>query len=1446
MTKPSGKTGSESSRETDVLRERIATLEAELEILRRDKTPPAPTPGGQQYSELIDLAPDAMMIHDLDRVIRYINPAGVKMFGASKASEIIGTHAIDYVHPEARAKVREMIRENESARLTHASVYTDQRRVRLDGTEYYGDVSVAPVHWEGRDAFLVTVRDVTERIRERQKYEAAEAERREAHLRLLVAIESMNEGFALWDADDKLQLYNRNYVDLIWRGNENAIRPNLTFDEMALVAVDGGIWDGSERSREEILSGILSRHHNLPSHDEIDYPNGPRILQSKKRTSEGGVVSVSSDISGIKQREAALQASEKRYRDLLEALPDLIIIHVDDRIVFANSVAAQVHGFASSDDLLGGQLLSLSDEVSDILRERRRIALEEKRDMPPFEHQIKRRDGSVAWLETVGKYTEWEGKPAYLAVGRDITARKETEAALQQTERRLTAVTENMPGAVFQRVMEPDGSIHLSYVSAGIEEVTGISADQLMSDMSPLLNALKDDYREKYVAAVQQSARDMTPLDIEVLFTHADGSERWLQSTGRPRKRRDGGVEWDGIFMDITDRKRAEIEAGLNHHWLLEAIRTVSGTFLLWDPDDRLVLWNDGVNYLHTTPDVFKEGLKFEDMVTPVRDLLVIRDGKEAADKWFEERCKVFREAEGSIEFEAPTGRRLLTSERRTAEGFTVTLTTDVTERYRNEQALRMSEKRYRDLLENLPDVVLIYVDDKVVFANSAAAEILGVESRDDLIGVDTIDLGHSPDAALIKERRVRALREKKTQPPVEQRRLRPDGTMIWLESIGTPVVWEGKDAYMGVGRDITARKEAEAALAESEHRYSVIVENIPGAVFQRKVTPDGEVSLTYVSPRIEQVMGISAESMMSDTSKMVALLREDFRESYYQRVLDATKAMTPYDMEVAFNHPSGEERWLHSRAFPRKLPDGSVLWDGITVDVTPRKKAQIEAERNHGWLMGALDSMSSGFLLWDREDRLVLWNDGAPTAHPKPELFTEGVTFEELIAPTYALIAEDQGKEIADEWVKNRRELHANADGSMEFRGNEGRWYNISERRTGDGFVVSLMSDVSERRLNEERLRESEERYRALINLSPDAIYLHREGRITYCNEAALRLYGAETVADLIGKHSLDLTHPDYREIVTERINIVVEDGTETVRMRQRRLRLDGSDFWAEVAAAAVDLEGSRGGIVALRDITDQIKIEEDMKQAREDAELASRAKTEFLANMSHELRTPLNAIIGFSDLMRQETFGPLGASQYGDYIQDIYQSGTHLLHVINDILDLSKVEAGKLDLDETEINLSDLVDRCVRLVMPRADENGLELFNNSEKNLPPVIADDRKLKQVLINLLSNAVKFTEAGGTITVDASYSSQTGPVIRITDTGVGMEAEAIPRALEVFGQVDSTLSRKFEGTGLGLPLTRSLVELHGGTFAIESRPGVGTTVTVSLPEERVVHRPSAAE
>ena len=261
-------------------------------------------------------------------------------------------------------------------------------------------------------------------------------------------------------------------------------------------------------------------------------------------------------------------------------------------------------------------------------------------------------------------------------------------------------------------------------------------------------------------------------------------------------------------------------------------------------------------------------------------------------------------------------------------------------------------------------------------------------------------------------------------------------------------------------------------------------------------------------------------------------------------------------------------------------------------------------------------------------------------------------------------------------------------------------------------------------------------------------------------------------------------------------------------------------------------------GAIVSVySDVTDLKASERKLIEARSQAEMANHAKSEFLANMSHELRTPLNAIIGFSEIIAHELFGPLANERYLDYMKDIHQSSLHLLSIINDVLDMSKIEAGKLELSKEPLNIRHLIGEVIRMMRERAESRGIELETKLPDEEVEIWADERAMKQIFLNLLSNAIKFSRDGGEVCIRVVSDRSDLAIVEFEDHGIGMNKEELERALQPFGQAKPSTTRNYGGTGLGLPITKGLIEAHGGQLAIESCAGRGTIARISLPTER---------
>jgi PAS domain S-box-containing protein len=383
----------------------------------------------------------------------------------------------------------------------------------------------------------------------------------------------------------------------------------------------------------------------------------------------------------------------------------------------------------------------------------------------------------------------------------------------------------------------------------------------------------------------------------------------------------------------------------------------------------------------------------------------------------------------------------------------------------------------------------------------------------------------------------------------------------------------------------------------------------------------------------------------------------------------------------------------------------------------------------------------------------------------------------------------------------------------------------------------ATLEARVAERTAD---LQEREERFQAVFEqaavgialLTPDGRYLDANDAFCQIVDYSVDELRRMTFADIT--FSEDLEHDRLQQ---RRLN---SGEIRSAATEKRYLRKDGTPVWVGRAVSTVRKPTGEVdyAIAVVKDISDRKRAEDEMRLAKEQAETASQSKTAFLANMSHELRTPLNAIIGFSEIIEGQALGPIETRRYVQYARNILDAGRHLLELINEILDMSKIEAGAATLRETEVDVRSIMDSAVRLMEEAASAAQLRVDVQAAEDLPRLIADERHVRQVLLNLLSNAVKFTPAGGSIKLAAGVTQEGDLSLSVVDTGVGIADEDIANVLRPFGQAENSLSRRHEGVGLGLSIAKSLVELHGGHLSLESKVGVGTTVTAIFPADRV--------
>ena len=347
-------------------------------------------------------------------------------------------------------------------------------------------------------------------------------------------------------------------------------------------------------------------------------------------------------------------------------------------------------------------------------------------------------------------------------------------------------------------------------------------------------------------------------------------------------------------------------------------------------------------------------------------------------------------------------------------------------------------------------------------------------------------------------------------------------------------------------------------------------------------------------------------------------------------------------------------------------------------------------------------------------------------------------------------------------------------------------------------------------------------------------------EGHYLAANPALARIYGYDDPEELLGALT-DIGRQLYVDPGrrAEFIRLMREQGAIT-GFESEVFRRDGDRIW--ISETCREVRAPDGRLLhyegTVEDITRRKRAEEQVLAAKQRAEAASRSKTRFLATVSHELKTPLNAVIGFAELLTQDLAADPRLARQAEYARDVLSAGRHLLLLVDALLDVSRIEAGTYALEEEAVEFRPMAEACLHDFIPIARQTGISLIARLAPALPRLRSDRRALRRILSNLLSNAIRFTQRGGRVTLAAGMEAQ-GFTIRVADTGIGIDASAVALALEPFGQVDGELNRRHGGLGLGLPLARSLAELHGGTLAVASGPGGGTVVTVVLPADRVL-------
>jgi PAS domain S-box-containing protein len=651
-----------------------------------------------------------------------------------------------------------------------------------------------------------------------------------------------------------------------------------------------------------------------------------------------------------------------------------------------------------------------------------------------------------------------------------------------------------------------------------------------------------------------------------------------------------------------------------------------------------------------------------------------------------------------------------------------------------------------------------------------------------------------------------------------EKRYVRKDGTVVWgLMTRSAAYLTEQELQYtLSHVQDITELKKAQATLADNEERYERAISGTTDGIWEVNL----QTGEDFKSPRWKSMLGYAEDEIGDTNEDFLKLLHPDDRELAAKMLQNRLNSTEPVDYTVRMLHKDGHVVDIRSRGQVFRDEDGAPLYmSGAHTDISDQLAATRELGTVRQQLVDAIECLPDAFVIYDAEDKLVVCNARYREYYSKAnDLIEPGMKFEKLVrdSVTRGLYVDAEGRE--EEWVQERLALHRNPGETSDQELDDGRWLRVIERKTSDGGSVGLRIDITNFKMREKALSESEDRYRSLVETLPDAVVVvsHDQG-ILFANPQAAILYAVENSDDLLGKTFANFIHPDFRELAMTHREEREEKGHHAGFHLKHRA-IDGRVFDAEFSAVTIPWDDREAGLLIIRDISELQEL--------------NRVKDEFVATVSHELRTPLTSIKGSLGLLKSETLGAL-PEQMKSMIEIAYNNSDRLVLLINDILDIQKFEAGRMDLNLKTIDPVELVKKSIEVNQGYSDEYKTP-FVLKEANPGLLIeGDEGRLMQVLSNLLSNAAKFSPEGST--VELSVDKDDGMVlISVTDQGHGIAEENQDQIFEKFTQVDSTDTRQIGGTGLGLSISKSIVEEHGGLMDFESKLDPGSTFFFTLP------------
>jgi PAS domain S-box-containing protein len=1039
----------------------------------------------------------------------------------------------------------------------------------------------------------------------------------------------------------------------------------------------------------------------------------------------------------------------------------------------------------------------------------------------------------------------------------DITKHKHIDEELRLARQRFLDIIDFLPDATF--VIDRDRKV-IAWNRA-IEKLTGVHKQDLLGkgnyaysvpfygEPRPILIDLvygdDPEVKSQYIYVEMEGntlyAEAVAPFLLE-------GRETYLWSTASPLLDRHGNVVGAiESIRNITERHLAEAALKESEERYHAVVEQASESIFLFDADTKCLLEANAAfcNLLGYSAEHIP-GLTLYDIVSHDCESVDINIKEVLANGQHFVGERRYCRKDGSLVEVEVSASLILHGRRR----MICSVARDITKRKHAEERLRMAEAQYRTLVEQIPAVTYTTaLDDSstTLYISPQIEAILGFSSEDYMADPDIWRKCLHPDD------RDRVLVELKqslisNQPfKSEYRMIARDGRIVWFRDEAIAVQDRtGKSLFLqGVMTDFTERKKAEDGQKESRDYLNKMINSIGDPIFVK----DRNHRFVLANDVLCNLMGHLREDIIGRTDH--DFFPKDQADVFWEKD------------EIVFelgNENINDEKITDVHGMIREITTKKTLYEdnagnqfivGIFRDITDRKRAEDALQEARNYLENLFNYANAPIIVWDPAFRINRFNHAFEhlTGHKAEDVIGQRL---EILFPESSRDASFSkiDRTLAGEyWESVEIPIH-HKEGAVRIV-----LWNSANIYADDGktllATIAQGTDITERKVAEEAIKESERRLADIINFLPDAtLVIDQDGKVIAWNHAIEVMTGIKA-EEILGKGNYEYAIPFYGERIPILIDLVLKPQEEVEKRYTDLRRKDGTlvggaymptlkgggIFLVGSAAALYDSEGNiSGAIESIRDVTENKHAEEELRKAKEDAESAMSAKAAFLANMSHELRTPMNAVIGFSSLLLDDTLDP----EHRDYIEGIRNGGEALLAIINDILDFTRTERNRIELEHQPLSLKHLIDESLGIVAVQASEKGLILSQTINYGMPDTIVGDQgRLRQILVNLLSNAVKFTDKGN---VSVSISSkvvkgnQSQIFFEVKDTGIGIPLDKMGEIFEPFAQVERTISLKRDGVGLGLAITKNLVELMGGTICAESILGQGTTFHVMITAE----------